>query len=288
MWRRAWELLPESIRQQSTPEILSDAEEIRLRLGRQPSLLKGGREHTFSKALVTPFMLESILEKATGASIHAVIHALRNGYLSYRGIRIGVCGNVIMDKGGVEAFQTLTSLAVRIPRDYPNICRPFLQECCQDAYHNTLILSPPGGGKTTALRDMIRGLSNRGYRIAVADERNELASFDGAQSSFDLGAHTDILVGAPKGASVMMLLRTMNPQLLAMDEISSEEDCDAVHQILGCGVGLLATAHAADVSELSRRPLYSGLLQDRVFDYALTIRQKDGRRTYEAMRLTTC
>ena len=86
----------------------------------------------------------------------------------------------------------------------------------------------------------------------------------------------------------MMLLRTMNPQLLAMDEISSEEDCDAVHQILGCGVGLLATAHAADVSELSRRPLYSGLLQDRVFDYALTIRQKDGRRTYEAMRLTTC
>ena len=134
-------------------------------------------------------MLESILEKATGASIHAVIHALRNGYLSYRGIRIGVCGNVIMDKGGVEAFQTLTSLAVRIPRDYPNICRPFLQECCRDAYHNTLILSPPGGGKTTALRDMIRGLSNRGYRIAVADERNDQLHYQLRRIGYDASAY---------------------------------------------------------------------------------------------------
>lgn len=288
MWRRAWELLPELVRRQNTPEILSDTEEIRLRLGRQPSLLKGGQEHVFSEVLITSTILENILEKATGASMHAVVHTIRNGYLSYRGIRIGICGTVVMDKGSVETFRTLTSLAIRIPRSCPNICRPYLQEYCSDTYHNTLILSAPGGGKTTALRDMIQALSNRGYRIAVADERNELASFDGTQPGFDLGAHTDVLIGAPKRTSVMMLLRSMNPQLLAMDEISEEEDCEIVRQILGCGVGLLATAHATDASELSRRPLYSGLLRDRVFDFALTIRQNDGRRTYEAERLTTC
>ncbi len=285
MWKQAMELLPESIRTEAERSVFQHAEEIRLRLGKRPSILRAGKEQAFSELCVDRGMLESVMEKATGASMHAVGQALREGYLSYRGLRLGVCGTAVLEGREVETFRLISSLAIRIPRECREICYPYARQMYRDTYHNTLILSPPGGGKTTALRDMIRYLSGRGYRVGVVDERNELVAMDGTTAHFDLGEHSDFIIGAPKAAAVRILLRAMNPQILAMDEISSECDCELVQNIIGCGVGLLATAHASGPEELKQRPIYRKLLHQKVFTYALTIQQDKGLRNYRAETL---
>ena len=145
---------------------------------------------------------------------------------------------------------------------------------------SVLILSPPGYGKTTFLRECIRQLSDSGKRVSVADERGELAAVHRGVPQFDLGKASDIMSGVPKAQAVMMLLRAMNPQIIAMDEISSPEDVEAAETASGCGVRLIATAHAADKSELYRRPVYKRLLELGVFKNTVVIENRCGRRSY--------
>ena len=288
LWRQALELIPEHLLDKCVYRDLSNLEEIRLRGGRRPHGIQGGEEFALSSYAVKREDLERILEKATGASLHASIEALRSGYLSYKGIRIGVCGTVIQERDKMEGFRYISSLAIRIPRECLGLCRDLQAQLFSLEYQNTIILSAPGGGKTTALRDLIRGLSQRGYRISVVDERNELSCTEGAEPRFDLGDCSDVLVGGNKGMSVMMLLRSMNPQILAMDEISSYEDCEMIRQIIGCGVGILATAHASGPKDFLRRPLYRRLCEEQVFTWAITIRQAGKKRIYQAERLDIC
>ena len=285
MWRQAWNLLPDALRRGLAPEQLSEAEEIRLRLGKHPYIVDAGGERVLSPIRVSSEHLESVLEKATDASMHTAIHALREGYLSYRGLRIGVCGVAAMDRGKLESYQVLSSLAIRIPRECRGICHALMQKAYTEGFQNTILLAPPGVGKTTALRDMIRELSGNGYRISVVDERNELAAMGNGTMSFDLGEHSDVLTGVPKAAAVMMMLRAMSPQILAMDEISSESDCAVARQTVGCGVKLLATAHASGLEDLQCRPIYRELLNDKVFKQALIIQLLNGKRSYRTERL---
>lgn len=286
--RQALSLIPEHLYDRNVFSDLSELEEIRLRCGRPPCGVFGGEEHPLSMVDVTSMELERVLEKATGASMHTSIEALRSGYLSYRGIRIGVCGTLIQEHNQIEGFRHISSLAIRIPKECRTISKTLPDQLYPLQYQNTVILSAPGGGKTTALRDLIRGLSNRGYRLSVVDERNELSCTEGAAACFDLGKMTDVLVGGDKRVSAMMLLRTMNPQILAMDEISSEEDCETIRQIIGCGVGVLATAHASGPDDFLRRPLYRRLLNEQAFTWAITIRLSGKKRVYQSERLSTC
>ena len=149
------------------------------------------------------------------------------------------------------------------------------------------MLSPPGGGKTTALRELIRLLSDSGLRCAVADERNELAASDMGQAQFDLGTHSDVLTGVNKAQAAIMLLRGMNPQIVAMDEITRREDAEAIRELYGCGVGLLASAHAVSPEDMRCRSLYRELLDGEIFARLLIISSRDGRRSYEVRCLCT-
>ena len=279
-YERALELLTERLRRAARDYGAEDAEELRLRAGRRPSLLRRGAELVFSSQAVEPEELARILERATGASVHAVSDSLRDGYVSWRGLRIGVCGSVATRQGSAECFRAVSSLAVRIPRECRGLCEGLADQLYAAGFQNTLILSPPGGGKTTALRDLIRCLSEKGKRIAVVDERNELSATEGALPRFDLGPCADVMVGLNKAEAAMLLLRAMNPEIIAMDEITREADMDAVEQIAGCGVGLIATAHAFTSAELRRRPLYRRLLLGGYFSRALLVRCRGGERSY--------
>ena len=139
-----------------------------------------------------------------------------------------------------------------------------------------------GSGKTTLLRSCIRALSENRQRVAVVDERLELAGAVHGVPQFDLGPCTDVLSGCPKGEGMLMLLRGMNPQVIAVDEITAEEDIRAMCLAANCGVGLLASIHAASVDELHQKPLWRELLRARVFRRCIVIRSNGGARSYEA------
>lgn len=279
-------LLPGELRKamRQLPERLTENVcEIRLRRGRAPVLTLPGGEYPLSgAAAVTEDNLARVLELASGASPYAAADCLRRGFLTAdSGVRVGFCGRFPAGEHGLWSRDDLFSVCIRIPRDVKGIGARF----CSRPFPSTLILSPPGGGKTTLLRDMVRALSNEGTRVGLCDERGEIAALSESGAGFDVGERTDVLSDCPKARAAMILLRCMSPELIAMDEISEPEDADACRSAAYCGVSLLATAHAADASELSRREVYRTLQSEQVFTRAVVIRVTDGRRTYEEVRL---
>ncbi len=254
-------------------------EEIRLRIGRAPALYYSGAEHPLDAETVEGKDIVCILERATGASLYHAADSMRRGYYCVGSLRLGVCGQASMQERGT-GFSSYSSLCIRISREIRGVCRALSGQICAETFVNTLIISPPGGGKTTALRDLIRTLADRGTRVGVIDERGELSLH-----YYDLGRCSDVISGTDKLAGAILLLRSMTPEIIAADEISTQSDIDAMFEINGCGTGILATAHARDLSDLQCREGYRALLECGVFRRVLVIRCARGVRSYELKEL---
>lgn len=270
-------LLPPALRRRAEelPEpVWMGAEEIRLRAGRLPTVVFEGEERPLpGGAPVTARELELTVEIATQASTHAALDRVRQGYFTVRGgHRLGLCGTVRAEEGEVRTLRTLSSLNIRVARAVPGCGTEAARALTEGGrLRSAILLAPPGGGKTTLLRDLIRLLSDGGYRVGLADERGEVAALWNGMPQFDVGARTDVLDGCPKARGLMMLLRGMTPQILACDEITDPADWAALEQCANCGAALLATAHAGSLEDLSRRPLYRDMLARRLFDCAVYI-----------------
>ena len=272
------ELLPGSIRQRAyaLPEnVRREAQEFRLRLGRVPTVtVSGGEIPIKGTDPVSPEDLARLVEIAGRASPYAAASAVRCGYLTTAGgVRVGLCGR--MRPGAEESWTChgLTSAAVRIPREVRGCAERF----CRGHFVSTLILSPPGAGKTTLLRDIVRLVSDGGLRVALCDERGEVAGSGSGGFAYDVGEHTDVLSERAKHEAALQLLRTMNPEVLAMDEITDPRDAEACRLALGCGVRLLATAHG---DETSVGNACRELLREGAFRRCIRIRRTPSGREY--------
>ena len=264
--RMEWaQLLPDGCRAAA----VDGAEEIRLAAGQPVTVRAAGTEQSFWPAL-TQRDLEDMLQRACRQSAYAYTDTLRQGYVTIAGgHRIGVCGFGVVRDGQVQTLRQPTSLVIRIARAVPGCAEPLLPELTG----STLILGPPGAGKTTLLRDAVRLLADRRRcRVGLADERGELSAATGEGPGLPVGSRTDVLVAVPKAEAVMMLLRTMGPQWIALDEITAPADLEALERAAYCGVKLLATAHGDGIADLHRRPLYRRLLDTGVFTRAAVLR----------------
>lgn len=287
MFEIALGLLPSRLRDQCRKNKDGGVEEIRLRLGQAPTILFRGRESAFSAEWVDKSIIETVLERASSASLHAHMDELANGYLNYKGIRVGFGATAVVKTGQSVIFRDFSSVSIRIPSAFVGDISSLLRILQREGVGNILIVSSPGGGKTTLLRELVRQFSDAGIRISLVDERNEVSASVQGRFSFDLGRHTDVICGMDKKDAAMLLLRGMNPQMIAMDEISRIEDMEAVFNIVGCGVKLMATAHGSSLSELRKRSIYRKLLDEHIFTDCVFIDSTGDGRKYSHMRLKT-
>ena len=250
-WNKAQLLaiLPQRLRREDYDEV----NEIRLRLGRPPRLVTLSRWRDLEGA-VDEGELRFVLNAASRYSPWTA-ESLKDGYLTAPGgHRIGVCGD-----GTAEGVRTPNSLCIRVARDVPGIAAGLPMD------KSLLLLGPPGSGKTTLLRDLIR-LISRSAMVSVVDERRELFP-----QGFFRGENTDVLSGVDKPRGIDMVLRSMGPQVIAMDEVTSKADCEALLRAAWCGVRLIATAHADSVRDLRQRAVYRPLVQTGLFSQAAVL-----------------
>lgn len=270
-WQPLVDILPPKIRYEVDQIGRESLQELRLRLHEPAQLVLSNGIRNLSQ-IMNEDDLQFPINAASRYSPWAAA-TVSKGYLTAPGgHRIGLCGEAVCKDDGIATIKNVRSLCIRVARDFPGIGKDAPKA------GSVLILGPPGRGKTTLLRDLIRQRSNAGVQVSVVDERGELFP----ERAFDQGRCTDILYGCGKAEGILMLLRTMGPQCIAADEITQAEDCSALLEAAGCGVDLLATAHASDIHDLKRRRVYRAILEAELFQNVLVL-QPDKRWRLERM-----
>ena len=263
-WQSFIDLLPDWMREFVVNNGKDSLQELRLRVNMPPQLKRNDGPVFMSRA-VTNKDLNYCINAVTQYSPWSVATAANCYYTASGGHRIGICGNVIISNGQVVGMRELTSLCIRIARDFPGIAKPL-----SGLSGSLLIVGKPGSGKTTMLRDLIRQFSvHRHECVSVVDERQEIFPFYNGSFCFDTGLNTDVISGCKKSEGIEAVLRNMGPSVIAVDEITAINDCSALRAAVGCGVNLIATAHAESKEDLIRRPVYKSLIDAELFENLL-------------------
>ena len=245
-------------------ELLDTAEEIRIRQNK-PIVIRKDCENFCMKDAFKPHKdeIQDTLSRMCEYSPYAYSDEIRRGFITIEGgFRVGIAGTAVECKDGISTIKYINSLNIRISRELTGCADKVMKY----VYGNTLIISPPGCGKTTILRDIIRQISNQGINISVVDERCEISGMYLGNIQFDLGICTDVLCCYSKSIGMNMMLRSMGPKIIAVDEIGSDEDILAIHNLLNSGVKIIATIHCDTIENILQKPFIENIVKEKIFD----------------------
>lgn len=214
-----------------------------------------------------------ILEYVSNYSLHAFENELKQGFITIEGgHRVGMTGQVLIENGEVKNIKHISSMNIRMSHEILNCADVILPYITRNKQiYNTLIISPPRCGKTTLLRDLVRQVSDgsrwvKGCTVGVVDERSELGGCYLGVPQNQLGIRTDVLDNCPKSKGMLMLIRSMSPQVIAVDELGSTEDIHALEYAMHCGCKMIATVHATSMDEIRSKPLFEQMVKERRFE----------------------
>lgn len=270
-WQELLSVIPPHLRQEVDTNGKETMQELRLRINAPPEIVLSGRS-VWGTRLTEKRDLDYIVNAVTRYSPWAG-ETMAKGYLTAPGgHRVGVCGEAICKNGVFSGYREIHSLCIRVARDFRGLAEN------ASIKGSAILLGAPGWGKTTLLRDLIRTISEK-ETVCVIDERKELFP-----PGFQTGRCMDVLSGCPKQCGIEMVLRTMGPACIAVDEITEAADCAALQKAANCGVRLLATGHASSLEDFLNRKVYRPLIDGEVFQTILIL-QKDRSFTVERMKL---
>ena len=288
------------------PLVLTELEEIRIRENR-PLEIIAGLKHFFigeqgqlqqdpTKAFIPSSELcRRFIERITNYSLYSMEEELKRGYITVSGgHRIGLAGRTILERGEVKGIRDIGGFNIRIAKEMIGASKPIIKKLLHPIHHHlrsALIIAPPQHGKTTLIRDIARSLSYgnyhdersytystfvaKSYKVAIVDERSEIAACIRGIPSFDVGPRTDVMDACPKAEGMMMLLRSMSPEVIVVDEIGRIEDVIALKEACHAGVKIIATAHGYNLDELYRREEFRQLLDDLAFELVVELRRDE-------------
>ncbi|MBP2634173.1 MAG: stage sporulation protein [Firmicutes bacterium] len=283
-------------------KLLANVTEIRIRINQPLLLVTGnqdimvadaGQETNPSQAYrSTRQDLLRIFQVMCKNSVYAFEPELQQGYLTITGgHRVGLAGQAAVIDGTVKTLTHISSLNIRLARSIPDCAKPilpFVIDRINKRIYNALLISPPRCGKTTILRDLIRQLSNgnvdlgiSGVQIGLVDERSEIAACENGIPSIDLGPRVDVLDACPKAKGLLMLIRSMAPEVVATDEIGRAEDVAAIQEAIHAGVSVITTVHSRTIHDLYERPYIGELVKHKTFDRYIILSNRLGPGTIE-------
>ena len=263
--------------------------EIRLRVGRNILLVTSDVEVEVDYIVSLKDMLD-ILVKVSKNSIYAIQNEINNGFVVINGgHRIGICGEVVIENGKIKNIKNINSMNIRVARQLVGVADKVMPYIINNGnVQNTIIISPPGCGKTTILRDIVRQISSgvkildfKGKNVGLVDERGEIAAVSLGIPNLDVGLRTDIMSNVPKSIGMQMLVRSMGIDVIATDEIGGKEDFEAIKYANSSGVNLVFTMHGNDIRDVYKKEEIKKLLNDGIFSVAIILSRKNGVGTIE-------
>lgn len=292
------EILPKKLAEIITKKINHfQLNEIRMRVGKPVVVFLSGQayflaEYGLSNDLKDAYVatkeeIEDVVFRASECSLYAINEQIKRGFISVKGgIRIGVCGSVVSEDNKIGTIKNFSSLNIRIPHSVKNCSLPVFSSIIENkVLKNTLIISPPGAGKTTFLRDFVCQLSKRNFclNVLILDERGEIASSDNGEDLLETGNFTDVLSFSKKKDGFEFGIRSMAPNLIIVDELGNEEDIQALSFAINSGVNIIATTHAQNITDLRQKKCYADLIKEKIFKRYIVLSNSNGPGTYEGV-----
>ncbi len=287
-------ILPKQIAQGLTKVDFERLYEIRLRAGLPATVNVGGKYYYLGETgvcfseieaiVVSKEELENFIFRASECSIYSVNDQIKEGFITISGgVRIGLAGTLVEEAGSVITLKNFSSVNIRIPHEVKNCALTAIKYLiADDGFKNTLVISPPGAGKTTFIRDIACQLSNLNiaYNLLVLDERYEIASNVNGENKLFVGKFTDVLSGTTKQFGFESGIRSLRPDIIFTDEIATESDVRAIEYAVNSGVKVVASVHAKNIEELKRKKTFESIIENGLFQRYVVLSCLDGPGTY--------